>query len=644
MLLRLVGLLGAVVVGLVSGVVQAAPRADCQHRLVFANQTGQSVDFALQGQSWKLLGAGKRAFVCQTATVHWQVRDPAGQWLQHGQTPPQLIDRQVVVLQAPPGAVRLVNVSPEPVLFALDGSEHPLVAPGQSLDLALVPAGRHLVSMTGSISRKIELRQVDVRAGQTTRVATARGRAQLKIRNDRDEPVELVIDAVRMGVLQPGEAVTFGGLRAGDHRIERIGQKTGRRSEDVAEAVELSADASQTQVAEERQPTFALTVVNRTGETLQIPDMLRPYAADLPADASATWLLPRGTYGFDLRGADSGLGYHRDVLPRTAAVQSWSIARPRALLRLQNDDLEPLRVVLAEGRAIDIPARSHALLRVPAGRWKLRAEPKGRPSQEEALFLQPFSEVTWRMDARPTAIVVHNAWPEPLQLWVGDVQSGEVEPGSDRRLPLPPGRHALFLRARWSGQVREVEVALRAGELQTVTLTPPGGVLALDNRGNPDPLTLRVDGGEPLEVPAGARQLLPVGAGQHLLEVRVGEDPRAATALVRVRPGAHLDVPGVALTAVAYAVNCSGQTVYLRAASLPDAPMGNPALEELTLLDRGTALTVGPRGPERQLAWAIRSKDRRYVWLLRPAPDRDDAELHLVLPGMRHCKDADKKP
>jgi len=112
MLLRLVGLLAVGLLGLVPGVVQATPRADCPHRLVFANQTGQSVDFALQGQSWKLLGAGKRAFVCQTATVHWQVRDPAGQWLQHGQTPPQLVDRQVVVLQAPPGAVRLVNVSP----------------------------------------------------------------------------------------------------------------------------------------------------------------------------------------------------------------------------------------------------------------------------------------------------------------------------------------------------------------------------------------------------------------------------------------------------------------------------------------------------------------------------------------------------
>ena len=171
------GLLAIVLPMLQAGPADAAPRADCPHRLVFANQTGQSVDFALQGQSWKLLGAGKRTFVCQTSTVSWQVRDPAGEWLQHGQTPPQLVARQVVVLQAPPGAVRLVNVSPEPVVFALDGTEHPTVAPGQSLDLALVAAGRHQVTMTGSLSRKVEARSIEVRAGLTTRVATARGRA-----------------------------------------------------------------------------------------------------------------------------------------------------------------------------------------------------------------------------------------------------------------------------------------------------------------------------------------------------------------------------------------------------------------------------------------------------------------------------------
>ena len=627
----------------------AAPKAEtCPHRLVLDNQSGHAVDLALAGQPWKLLGAGKRTFVCQTATVTWQVRDPAGQWLQHGSAEPQATARQVVVLQQPPGALRLVNIGGEPVVFAVDGNQQRPTLPGQVAEVAMIPAGRHEVTATGQQSRHTQRWQVDVRAGQTTRLATARGKARLTVRNDREEPIDLAVDGLRIGALQPGEVLTIGGLGKGEHVLERVGQRSGRKTTDKATAEAMTTDDGE--VAEERAPQFALTIYNRTGETLQIPAMLKAYAADLPADASATWHLPRGTYGFDLMGETSGLRYHRDVLPRTAAIQSWSIVRPRAILKLVNDDLLALEVQLGDERTLTIPARSHALLRLPAGRWKLKALPKDRPEVVEALTLQPFEEATWRIAARPTWLTIRNGWTEPLQVWVGDVVSGEIAAGSDKRLPLAPGQHQIVLRSRWSNQFRQIGVDLRAGDTVTVVSKPPGGVLALDNRGNGGPWRVRLDGGEPVDVPAEGRLLLPVAAGQHLLEGELldpepATEPKApgaktATALVRVRPGAHLDVPGAALVAISTAVNCSGQTVYFSASTLPDhtaLPAADDKRPPAEVKDGDFVLTLGPRGGSHQAAYVVASKDRKYVWLLRPSPDRDDAELHLVLPGAQRC-------
>lgn len=491
----------------------ATAPANCPHRLVFHNPLREAVELTVEGHGPRRLDPGVRAGTCtEQDFLAWAVSTPS--WRYGGKVDLRGQVRHTIEVVAPGATLTIVNQTGDRQRIRVDGRFVGTVEVGDTAAFSALAAGPVQVLAEAARSSERQGAQVVLAAGQGSRLVLGPPSTVARVRNPLDEQVVLYVDGLSWGELGPRGRVDLLGLVAGPHTVRVQGRDSGK--------TELIAVHSGPRTQDEVVSLeIAVEVSNTTGEPLEVPPALQRPETVLPPGTSLLWRVPRQDFGIDLVGAASGLRYHLDVRATSPAVLPWKIERPHATLQLLNRAGETMVVQVGDIARVRLASGSEQDVRVPAGRIKVTATSEdGARQMETGLFLEPYREATWQLQARETSVVVVSSWREPLDLRVDGTATGRLAPEGDMRVPLSPGRHELTARAIWSGVTETVTVDVRDGDRRKVTLQPPSGAIRVDHRHGTGDLEIHALGRTLGTVPAGQVVSLPILAGRWSLELR----------------------------------------------------------------------------------------------------------------------------
>jgi len=110
------------------------------------------------------------------------------------------------------------NLREESVRVLLDEEELAVLAPGESTE-ARVPAGVHRLEARGTTTLKSSFHPLDLPASVLVPLQFRSPTASLTVTNRRGEPLELKAGDRTLGVIGPGERVTFRDIEPGSVQL-----------------------------------------------------------------------------------------------------------------------------------------------------------------------------------------------------------------------------------------------------------------------------------------------------------------------------------------------------------------------------------------------------------------------------------------
>ncbi len=521
----------------------AAPQPVCSRTLLLHNRHTDAVVLDIGGSGPRRLAAQATARFCAASPeVAWTVRQSlaASAWQWRGQAVLAEGERRMVEIDAPAASLNVRNYSGEPQRLAVDGTVLADVAAGQSVTLGPLPAGLRRVVASSQRRAAFWGASVSLTAGQTAALSLPRPSAVLELRNPLTEEAALDVDGLPFGRVAAAGQGWVVGQTEGRHVVRWVGVRSG---------------AVQTQEAEAGRggqlPEVTVAVVNQSGERLQLPDGLRHWGTSLSAGERASWRLPRGDFGVDLQGEQSGLRYHLDVRRSSPAELSWTVRRPTALLRLVNRSSDRVEVDVPILGPLPIAPGKRAVLRVPAGRLALQARAEGRAQPyRTGLMLQGGEQATWEIRAHATYTVAVNRWNEPIELWVDGLRTARIAAGQEMRIPLVAGAHHLEARVARLGWSERVTLQVRDGDTWRTLWTPPTSAVRLDNRLGPEALELWSEGVHLATAETATVVVDVLPAGRPPLRLRGAQSGQQRAVQVDLEPAQTAELPQLPWAAV----------------------------------------------------------------------------------------------
>lgn len=547
-------------------------RVACPRTLLLHNQHEADVVLEVGDSGPRWLGAGQTARHCApTPTVQWTVRASmaAAAWQWRGHAVLAEGERRTVSIDAPMGYVTVTNHSGEPQRISVDGTVLGDVAAGRQLSVGPIPSGVRKVVAASQRRAAFWGTTLTVAAGRTASLSLPRPDALLELHNPFDEIAALEVDGQPLGAVAASARVDVAAMALGRHAVRWIGVDSGtERRQDVEAATGQGAQSAE----------VTIVVENLSGEAVEVPAVLHPWATTLAPGQKAQWRLPRGEYGVRFVGGQSGLVYRFDVLRKGPERLTWNLKRPTAVLRLVNRSSERVEVDVPVLGPLPIPAGRRAVLRVPAGRMALVARAAGRAEPYKAgLMLQGGDEATWEIRARATYTVCVNRWHEPIDLYVDGLLARRVAAGGELRVPLVEGSHTLEARVPRLGWGERVTLQVRDGDaLQTVWM-PPDAAMRIDNSDGGEPLQLWAGGVRMATVEPATVSVAPIASARHTVTVEGVRSGRRLAVEPLLAPAQTTDLPHLPWASV---------RVMLRAT---DGPLQ-------VRLDGGEAVTVDASG------------------------------------------------
>ena len=448
----------------------------------------------------------------QENVVEWQVTAPRG-WQYGGRMDVAGVKLREETLVSPGGTLVLVNATGETQKMMLDGHPAGKLEPGKQKSLGPLLAGEHHVLARGRVSQLVDAKRVRLEAGETRTVTWQPPPTWTQIRNYEKELAHVVVDGVGFGDVPAGGEIRVLGLGGGKHQALLTFAPSGK----IKKLVVVASPAGQ---PAGKSPEIEVTVVNQTGELLDIPPGLREWGTVMDVLGLVQTRVPRKTFGATLVGRDSGLKYRQDFHAKTdpdAIV--WRITRPRGLLRVKNATGMPIVVSLPEDQTAAVGVGQIVARKIPAGRLSILAKAVGNDRVwKRGMTLKVGRELMWQVKSKLTAIIATSAYAEPLLVRLDGVGRVKLLPGKSVRMNARPGSHRLEARAARSGTQSIIDLDIADGDRRVVTIKPPTGSLKLT--AGERPVTVRVRGVEVAEAPAGEAVVVPVTAGQVQAEVR----------------------------------------------------------------------------------------------------------------------------
>lgn len=513
-----------------------------EDRLVTFDNHGPDVELTVDGVGSVALPRGQRISVATAAPQLRYTVALAQEWQYSGTVAMANTLERLITLIAPSAHLRIVNRSDEPAEVRMAGQRLGLLPRVGTKVFGPLPAGTVTLVAIGERSRSWSLLRMTLRAGATRTAILPAAPAGLLIENILAEPARVTVDHRNYGWVDAGAKIAVLGLVPGSHDVALHGLQSGRIWRNDAKV-----DAEGAQEANAGQ--LSLAVHNETGETLRLPAALGGlYDKPLAPGAQVTFAMQRKSVRVILQGERSHLRYVRDVAAEPAS-QSWTIHRPQGQLRLTNGTGEAVEVAV-DGLATVPMARDETvqLRRVPAGRLKLQVTTRQSGQVfSRGVFLEPGGDVTWRVTAGGTSLVVQNLWPESLSLTIDGAPRGLVGPNAIFRLPgIRPGQHRVGALTTVSGHAELALANVVDGQRTRLVLRPPDGTVRVDNEGERQ-VDVLVRGELLGRVEPGQGRAFAVPAGKIVAEVREVGTGRSADWAGAVAPAQHLSLPTPAM-------------------------------------------------------------------------------------------------
>ncbi len=481
--------------------------------LELANPHASALAIFLDGESLgTVFEKSTRRFDDQMAGAHALLAtDPEGVVLARFDVVVEPAQLTRVELDVPTGDLILANGLDEDLAVSIEGISAGVVAPGTSLRVPDLLAGRLDLEATGLKTFRRHRVQVVLHADEIREVSLAGTPGSLRVKNGTAEEIELRKDGALVATVPAGHTTVVDDVPPGRHRLEASGRLTGQL---MAGDVTLEQGESVTWELDARYGLVTLRNDSSERQRLSLDGlevaMLPPFRGVDLATVRA------GAHAVEAVGSKSGARIRGSLEVSAGARALFVVPAGGVRLSLKNTLDEGVRVYrdatwLAE---VDAGAVRH-LDDVPGGAMLLEAVGlRTERVLRKNLDARDDPTLTWEIRREEGVVSVQNDSGERLR--ASPELSGQHEsvgPGEVARFTLAPGRHRLTLVGVNTGLSYTHAVDLRAGALDPWVLSKPQGTLQVFNR-TAEPASLQVN--------QQAAGVIPAGGSVVLRDVRAG--------------------------------------------------------------------------------------------------------------------------
>lgn len=438
--------------------------------------------------------------------------------------------------------LRVVNRTPQTLIVYVAGDRRGSVAANATVLLENLPERPFEAELVDEHGTSYYHDAVDPALTPASSWVVNAVTGSVSVVNDRPETVDLYLDGRPLAALEAKSERTFGGAPVG----ERLVEARGRRSGAVLRA-HLTVTEEAPAVARFEDPLATLEIANRLGVELRPTGPLADQHAAIPAGATLRFAVPARRATWVLLGPD-GAPLARDGAPTAAEVVRWDVVPGTTALIVWNQLAEDVAVVI-DDRAVGTVAagETESFDGVATGRHRFEAVETGSGHVRALVQVAaPDKLLKWTLAVKPGRVLVQNQSAERIQVEIDGSLYDAVEPRATKAFAgMVPGRHEVVGYGDASGVKHGFGATVVEGADTLLTVTPPMGVLVVDNQSGQD-LAVRVDGVLIGRLAKDAAPTpLPAPAGKRLVQVeRLGDRTVSGSELIIAADHAiHLPVP-----------------------------------------------------------------------------------------------------
>ncbi len=387
---------------------------------------------------------------------------------------------------------------------------------------------------TGLRSGDIQRYRLRLRHGRSHSLILRPLASSLVVYNPSSEAARLRVGFHDYAMVKPRAHVAITGLAPGKHQVELTGIVSGRVTRMTGIVAVGDSESKSSTVA-------TLTIVNQTGEKVRLVKALgRLLDRAVKVGEQVSFSVPARTFQLRMVGQDSQLIYRRDM-KASEARPSWILKRPTGQLHLTNDTGENATAEVSGRAAFALPmGRSLTVRDVPAGAMYVTIQTRSGQRFRKGLVLPAGGDLTWRVSAGKTRLIVKNHYPESLILHLDGAPRGTISPGASFKLSgLRPGAHAVSVTSTFSKRRESAKVVLRDGKSTHLAFIPPKAAVRVTN---PTQTNARVvvRGQVVGEVAAATSKAFAVVGGRLVVALRGPKPTQEIVWRGRLAPGQHL--------------------------------------------------------------------------------------------------------
>jgi len=520
-----------------------------QSALVIENGTGEPLVLAVPGKQPRTLAPrGQARFDdLPTGPIELRARGETTQGAYAARL--ELMPSQVTTWVAGPvaGSIRIDNRTARVITVYTtiggDEVERGRVQPNTTSLIRDLPRSNiHLSAIATGIARRssttIDLAETPAATWVVSGVSGA-----VRVANERDEAVDVFIDALRVGEVPAKGERTFTGAEVGGRLVECVGQTSG-----IAHADRLVVTEDVLVSLVVRDGTAWVVVDNKSGEAVATRGLLAEQVAEIPPGVAIRFRVRAGAQRLSVVGRDSGLVFARALEVQPGETGAWSVA------------LEPGRLVLwsrlDETVSVSVDDRAQGTLPpddvltvgdLAPGRHRVQLVGlhTGIVRAEEVLSV-PGGDVKVTFATETGVVLVENRSQERVEVTIDGALYGDAAGSAIHAFGrVPPGKREIELYFTTSHRTQRVWLELREGQRARVVAEAPMGVLVIDNSSR-QPVRVTIDGMPLAVVPADAGPTLvnaPSG-GRHVRIERMGDRTELGFKLqIRADSAIHVPVP-----------------------------------------------------------------------------------------------------
>ena len=371
-------------------------------------------------------------------------------------------------LDPPRALAEFVNLTDEGLRITTDSGELVRLEPGERRHVTDLAPGSLRCTAHCLRSRCMLDAELVLESGETTAWAITREPGTAIIRNPSEEPIEVRANGgPALRVNQSGSA-TLQGLSPGPTTLRAEGVLSGG----VA-IVDLDLESGEMVHWDARMEWAALTVNNKTNETLIPAPHLHSQHPEIPPGTSRDFILRPGPRKMTMVAETSGFEHVEDIVFAGDQRSIWTVTEVSASIRIQNHRGESVRVALGDEHFVVVAAHDDVLV-APLPRGPLTLQADGLASgwtHEERVRLDPERPHVWTLRYAPAGLRLSNDTPEKVSVYIDGRSLGELPAGDVAHYgpfaTTAPGAEANFVRA--------TAIGLRTGHWHAMDLQPAEG-------------------------------------------------------------------------------------------------------------------------------------------------------------------------